>query len=134
LEGKVTSEGWPTTGEISSLSFSECGGTCAVKAFKLPFSVQIEATGSGNGTMTVTGSPRIRARCIGAYKCTYESLAFSITGGTPAAISPSASLSKLVAAESDAKCGSEMKWQGTYKFSKPETAGEAKMWIVRDGI
>jgi hypothetical protein len=134
LEGKTTAVAWPTSGEVTSISFGECGGTCAANAIKPPFSVSLEASGSGNGK--VTWSPRLRVRCIGAYKCTYEStnLTTTVTGGTPAKMPVSLSLGKLVVGESDAKCGAELKWDGAYQFTKPETSGEAKMWVVREGI
>jgi hypothetical protein len=137
LEGKTTAAKWPMTGEISALSFGECGDTCSAKALKLPFSVQLEASGSGNGTITFLGTaPHLRVRCIGAYKCTYESGSQSmpVTGGTPAKLSVNASINKLTTTESDTKCGAEVKWEGTYRFTKPEASGTAKMWVVREGI
>lgn len=140
IEGETTASGeGPVIGTIKSITFGECGPTCSAKASKLSYASQIDAIGSGNGTMTMlagTGSPRLRVRCIGAYKCTYESksVSTSVTGGNPAKLSVSATLATKVTGESDEKCGSQLKWEGTYKFTKPEAGGEAKMWVVREGI
>lgn len=141
LEGKTTaSAGFPLAGEITTLTFAECGGTCAVKALKLNYKAEIEATGGGNGSIRMLtggggGTPRLEVRCIGAYKCTYEasSIPTSATGGAPAKLSVNTTLNK-VAGESDAKCGSQLKWEGSYKFTKPEAGGEAKMWLIREAI
>jgi hypothetical protein len=134
LEGKATAAGWPTKAEMSSAVFGECGGTCAVEAVKPPFTGEIEASGGGNGKLTL--SPRLRVKCIGAYKCTYEAsgLGNTITGGAPAKVQIGMVLNKLVSGESDAKCGAEMTWEGVYRFTKPEAGGEAKMWVEREGI
>lgn len=134
VEGKVSSAKWPAPGEISVVTFGECGGACAVKQVKAPFAASVEATGGGNGT--ISWAPRIRVRCIGAYKCTYETgnLTTSIVGGVPAKLPVSLAINKLVTAESDTKCGSEAKWEGAYVFTKPEASGEAKMWVVREGV
>jgi hypothetical protein len=141
LEGKTTaSAGLPLPGEITALTFAECGGTCAVKALKLNYKAEVEGAGSGSGSIRMLtgsggGTPRLQVRCIGAYKCTYESssISTSATGGAPAKLSVNATLNK-VAGESDAKCGSQLKWEGSYKFTKPEAGGEAKMWLIREAI
>jgi hypothetical protein len=141
LEGTTTaSAGLPLPGEISTLSFAECGGTCAVTALKLKYKAELEATSSGNGTMRALtggggGTPHLQVRCIGAYKCVYEAspISMGITGGAPAKLSVSAALNK-VAAESEAKCGSQLTWESSYKFTKPEASGEAKMWVIREAI
>lgn len=141
LEGKTTaSAGFPLAGEITALTFAECGGTCAVKALKLNYKAEVEATGGGSGSIRMLtggggGTPRLEVRCIGAYKCTYESssIPMSATGGAPAKLSVSATLNK-VTGESEAKCGSQLKWEGAYKFTKPETGGEAKMWLIREAF
>jgi hypothetical protein len=141
LEGKTTaSGGLPLPGEITTLTFAECGGTCAVKALKLNYKAEVTAVGGGNGSLKMVsgagaGAPRLQVRCIGAYKCTYEanSISTNMTGGAPAKLAVAATLNK-VAGESDAKCGSQLKWEGAYKFTKPEAAGEAKMWVIREAI
>jgi hypothetical protein len=141
LEGKTTAAGGlPLPAEITTLTFAECGGTCAIKALKLNYKAEVEATGGGNGSIRMLtgsggGTPRLEVRCIGAYKCTYEasSIQTSATGGAPAKLSVNATLNK-VAGESDAKCGSQLKWEGSYKFTKPEASGEAKMWLIREAI
>jgi hypothetical protein len=134
LEGEVTATGWPTEGKVTSIVFGECGGTCTAKVTNPGFTTSIEASGSGNGTMT--WSPRLQVRCIGAYKCTYDALSSisTITGGAPAKMPVALVASKLVTGESDAKCGTQLTWEGAYRFSKPEIGGEAKMWVVRKGI
>lgn len=141
VEGKVSDGTLSMSGELTSISFGECGPTCSVKALKMPYAAKAEATGSGNGKIAFSkggggAAPRIRVRCIGAYKCTYESATVtpSISGGTPAKLVVSVTLSTKVAAESDEKCGSQVKWEASYSFTKPEAGGEAKMWVVREGI
>jgi hypothetical protein len=135
LEGKTTAASWPTKAEVTSILFGECGGTCAAKAIKPPFTATVEANGAGNGQ--ITWLPRLQVRCIGAYKCTYEAstnVNSSITGGAPAKLPVALSANKLVTTESDTKCGATLTWEGAYRFTKPEAGGEAKMWVVREGI
>lgn len=138
FEASTLSPKWPLTGSVA-VSFRECGGTCSVNALKLDYQAEIEASGSGNGSLKVsdggTGAPRLRVRCIGAYRCTYEVSSFSstISGGAPAKLAVNVTFSTLVTVESDKTCGPQLKWEGTYKFTKPEVEGEPKMWVVRDG-
>ncbi len=132
---------WPLSSELTSLTFSECGGTCAVTALKLPYAANFNASGSGNGGFEMVqggggAPPRLQVNCIGAYKCTYEtSLTYgSVTGGAPAKMVVGGTMTTRVAAESDEKCGAQLPWEGKYEFTKPEAGGVAKMWIVREGI
>jgi hypothetical protein len=131
---------WPLPGEVNALTFSECGGTCSATALAIPYATQIEASGAGNGTIEMMAGgggapPRLRVKCIGAYKCTYEasSVSTSVTGGMPAKLAVNAVLGTLVAAESEEKCGPELRWEGKYEFTEPLAGGVAKMWIVREG-
>jgi hypothetical protein len=141
LEGSSGLAKWPMLGSISSLKFGRCGGTCAIKALKLGYTAEIEASGGGNGTLAMKAGgggepPRLRVRCIGAYKCTYEStsISTSVTGGAPAKLAVTVIVSKLVTGESDAKCGSQVTWEGTYVLTKPEGTGGSKMWVTRTGV
>jgi hypothetical protein len=102
--------------------------------------MQMDASGGGNGTIEIAASaggaaPRLQVKCIGAYKCTYEtgSVSTSVTGGSPAKLSVNAVLGTLLAAESEEKCGPELRWEGKYEFTEPLAGGVAKMWIVREG-
>jgi hypothetical protein len=125
---------------VNALTFPECGGTCSATALAIPYAAKIEASGAGNGTIEMTagggGAPRhLRVKCIGAYKCTYEagSVSTSITGGMPAKLSVNAVMGSLIAAESEEKCGPELRWEGKYELTEPLACGVAKMWIVREG-
>ncbi|MDX6609065.1 MAG: hypothetical protein QOF85_990 [Solirubrobacterales bacterium] len=147
LTGKTTSfDTWPLKGEISALTFTNCGPVCHVLALLLKYEAEIEATNSGNGSGTITmrsggsGPPRIKVDCGVNYICTYEvksnTLKTTVPGGVaaPAKLSVNALLDEKVVAGSEAKCGAELEWKGSYKFTKPEDGGTPKMWIIRYGV
>ena len=122
FSGKTTQDSIPLIGEVSTLSFSKCGGgVCAVQAQTPPFNASIEPTTGGNGTLTMgTGAtPKIEVNCGGAFKCIYKaaSVSFAVTGGNPAKLAVSQTLEKDAA--SGAECGSTMTWKATYKLTKP---------------
>jgi len=119
MSGKTTNEGEVLTGELTALSFKECGGgLCTVSAQHLPYKVEFKATSEGNGTMTWSsgggGSPAFTIKCLGAAKCIYgaSEVALTITGGTPAKLSNSGVALKREAGSEEA-CGEiGAKWEG----------------------
>lgn len=124
MTSKATEAGKPLIGEVSALSFSNCGaGVCAVEAQSLPYKSEFEKTTGGNGTMALvsggSGSPKIEVNCGKAFKCIYKatSVSFTLTGGNPASISVAKTMEKDAASE--AECGSTMTWTATYELTKP---------------
>jgi hypothetical protein len=92
---KTTSNGGKektVTAEITSLTFSSCTGSCAtVKAANLPYAASMEATGEGNGKMTVEkgsggGEPAVDLTCGGESPCRYgaPTETWKLEGGHPA--------------------------------------------------
>jgi hypothetical protein len=88
-----TVAGTPLLGEGTSLSFSSCTGCTAVEARNLPWNLEVEAAGGGNGTITLSGSglgnPGIKfSSCLSGATCVYGAATASgtMTGGSPATI------------------------------------------------
>jgi len=120
--------------EITDWKFT-CDAPCSVTVLEGPFSSDIYATaGPGTGMMTAYFHPTFQVDC-GVYKCTYKSssggIAMPITGGEPAKLGVSALLDQKTAG--DANC-EKITYVATYKFTKPETGGKAKMWVVAVGL
>ncbi len=134
MSGKTTKEGEVLIGELTALSFKECGGgLCTVSAQHLPYKTEFKATSEGNGTMTWSsgggGAPAFTIKCLGVAKCIYgaSEIAFTITGGTPAKLSNSGVALKREAGSEEA-CGEVgAKWEGIaavegkvlYKITSP---------------
>jgi hypothetical protein len=125
LTGKTTVAGKPLIGEVSAMSFGQCGaGVCAVQAQNLAYKAEIEKTTGGNGTLALvsggSGSPRIEVNCGKAFKCVYKaaSVSFTLTGS---ASTPKLAVSQTLEkdAASEAECGASMTWKATYKVTKP---------------
>ena len=134
MSGKTTKEGEVLTGELTALSFKECGGgLCTVSAQHLPYKAEFKATSEGNGTMTWSsgggGAPAFTIKCLGVAKCIYgaSEVAFTITGGTPAKLSNSGVALKREAGSEEACGETGAKWEGVaavegkvlYKITTP---------------
>jgi hypothetical protein len=88
-----TAAGTPLLGEGTSLSFSSCTGCTVVEARNLPWNLEVEAAGGGNGTITVSGSglgnPGVAfSSCLSGATCVYGAATASgtMTGGSPATV------------------------------------------------
>jgi hypothetical protein len=124
MSGKTTEEvkkegGGPLIGELTALSFEECGGgLCTVAPQGLPYRFEIKATSEGNGTMTWSngggGSPRFAIECLGMTKCIYgaSSMVLNITAGSAPKLSNSGVALKREAGSGEACGESGAKWEG----------------------
>lgn len=119
MSGKTTKEGEALVGELTALSFKECGGgLCTVSAQHLPYKTEFKATSEGNGTMTWSsggsGAPAFTIKCLGVAKCIYGAaeVALTITGGTPAKLSNSGVALKREAGSEEACGETGAKWEG----------------------
>jgi hypothetical protein len=126
VEGKTSNAGGagvPVTGEITSLKFSNCtmdvfgSPSCTVTSVGIPTSVEANATGGGNGTMT-TGEAGATVVCAGFINCTFTApgIELGVTGGNPAHVTANAE--KLTGGGS--LCPSEAKWDATYEVTAPK--------------
>ena len=134
ISGVTTKEGLVLIGEVTALSFKECGGgLCTVAAQHLPYKFEVKATAEGNGTMTWSnagsGAPAFSIKCLGIAKCIYGAteVALTVSGGAPAKLS-SGGLSLKREEGSAEACGvSGAKWEGVaaaegnlrYKITSP---------------
>jgi hypothetical protein len=89
-----TVAGTPLLGEAKSATFSSCTGCTVVEARNLPWNLEVEATGGGNGTVTLSGSglgnPGVKfSSCMSGATCVYgvATASGAIKGGNPATIS-----------------------------------------------
>jgi hypothetical protein len=127
--GKTTNtgaKGTAVTGTITSLGFTECktasGVACTVKTVNIPYKASITATGSGNGTLTVTsdgtGNPGATVECALVINCTFTtaSASLGVTGGNPAIAKANA----IVLTQSGITCPSEAKWDAEYEVLEPK--------------
>jgi len=119
ISGVTTKDGAVLIGEITALSFKECGGgLCTVTAQHLPYKFEVTPTTGGNGTMAWasggTGAPGFAIKCLGLAKCIYgaTTMSFAITGGSPAKLSNSG-VALTREEGSEEVCGiSGAKWEG----------------------
>src|SRR4051794_37824167 len=128
--GKTTSNGGgkgvPVTGKIESLEFTGCqtrsGVACTVKTLNIPYSASITATGSGNGTLTVTsggtGNPGATVVCATLINCTFStaSASLGVTGGNPAFAKANA----IALTPSGGICPLESHWDAEYEVTAPK--------------
>ncbi len=111
--------GQPLMGDLESLSFAGCSTCSSIDALKLPWEASIEATGSGNGTITAKNMAVLLKNCT-AFKVTCEAKAAAVTldivGGASA---------ELIAKEEPLEqpetsvCGEKASFTATYVISKP---------------
>ena len=134
-KGKTTSgAGVTVTGVLEALNFEECkttaGTSCTVgSALSLPYNGSIEATGGGNGKLTVTkgaggGNPGATVTCLGVIECTFRtsSALLKVTGGNPA-IAKAEAIN--LPERTGLRCPSlEAKWTAEYEVLKPNP-----LWI-----
>lgn len=87
ITGKTTKEaGEPLSVEISELSFGGCKRTeeeCTVTTTTLPTSPSFEASGEGNGTLSLEGG-EVNFHCGFFINCTYAAPTLQAKGGEPA--------------------------------------------------
>jgi len=135
MSGKTTKEeGEVLVGELSALSFKECGGgLCTVTSQHLPYRIEIKATSEGNGTMALksggTGAPAFAIKCLGMTKCIYgaSEVPLTLAGGTPAKLSSGAIALKREEGSEEACGETGAKWEGVaaaegqigYEITKP---------------
>ena len=117
-------EGWEYThsggalkGAKSFFAFNSCTEGWALNPDKHEgYATEIRAVGSGNGTMSILGSPTLIAESA-TLKCLYSPIAkaleFAITGGEPAKMTASINLEKK--AGSSLACASKAILTGTYE-------------------
>jgi len=126
--GKTTNtgeKGVAVTGTIESLTFTECktasGVACTVKTLNIPYSASITATGSGNGTLTVTsggtGNPGATVVCGTLINCSFStaSAVLGVTGGGPAIAKANA----IALTPSGGICPLESHWDAEYEVKEP---------------
>jgi len=123
--GQTTTAGTPLLGLIETLTFSSCklGKTaCTVTTENLPYAASISASGSGNGSMTVSsdgsGEPRAFVKCGSAIECIFGQTAATLTavGGNPAVLKAEAIELKIKKNEGFI-CPSVAKWTAEYAVS-----------------
>jgi hypothetical protein len=137
-KGKTTGTSGAVIGEITALTFGtggKCGG-CTVTAQNLPYKLEIERSGGGNGTMvwrtSGKGDPQVLIKCGGLLEeCTYGAaeLPFTITGAAVATyVLPKTTLSK----QSGTLCSSTATWEGVggTSESKYEFASPAPLFVT----
>ncbi len=143
-------EGIPLPAFMTQLAFTPCAAPCSATPVNVGYVVLIKAIGGGNGKVEIkrgsnlTAPPRIRVKCngtgMGLFTCAYEStnalnniISAKINGGQPAKLEVNATLGQRNA-ESDTKCGPQLEWKATYKFTQPTFGGAAKMWVIQPGV
>ncbi|HEX6455862.1 MAG TPA: hypothetical protein VF009_05020 [Solirubrobacterales bacterium] len=122
--GETTTAGTPLLGEVTSLSFGSCTGCTMVEARNLPWKGEIEATGGGNGTISLTAgsaNPGVKmTSCLSGATCAYGSptATAAVEGGFPATVAFSVELTR----EEGTKplCALTSKFTATYHLVKPE--------------
>jgi hypothetical protein len=126
--------GSPLLNEITALTFTECtanlgSGKCTVTSVNLPYKSELAATGSGNGTLTVTsggkGNPGALVECGELPTCTYGAAKFVLDaiGGAPGEV-----LAKEEPLSGGAfPCPPESKWTATYVVNNP-----TKGWLEKE--
>jgi len=129
-------EGGSISGEITELSLSNCSvfWCGAAEAVHLPYNVQITGSGSGDGTMKVTGSGKGNPafqfhNCSKSgfkAECTWgaESMSFALDGGSPATLSTSTSL-KLESGSPGVCTVGTWTWNASYETPGLEYSGNA---------
>jgi hypothetical protein len=129
--GEILSEvGKPLPAVITELTFSECKALgfigCTVTAVNLPYYTVIERTGEDVGKMTIGYKESKKkfgttAVCSTFVNCTYtsEEIILDAKGGAPAELT--ASEENLFNAEGSNCAPKEVKWDGVYKFTAPES-------------
>jgi hypothetical protein len=122
IAGKTTAEGGkPLPLEVSELGFGECsrsGSECTATTVSLPTSPSFEASGEGNGTLSLTGG-EVKFKCGFFINCTYATPTLQAEGGNPASLSAEeVTLTKI----SGSLCPSTAKLDVTYTVSEPAPA------------
>jgi len=117
--GKTTNAGGVgvnVTGNIESLSFTECNATVNVLANG---TLTVAHTSGSNGTLSSTGAEvtvvYLGFHCI--FRTNNTSLG-TVTGGTNATLDISATIPRT-GGSSGAFCGSNAAWTGSYKVTTP---------------
>lgn len=118
VSGETTAKsGSPLPGKITGLTFSTCTTCPTVTAESLPYTVSGNATGGGNGTMTVS-NPKVKlAGCFGFANCTASaaSVTLDLVGGSPGrvkAVNEPLTISGF-------GCGTSGTWNAEYEITAP---------------
>jgi hypothetical protein len=121
-------------GSLSTVEFEECGGGCSAKALKMPWKVQFDATGAGDGNLILRRA-FFKLFC-GGKTCVYSGhfLSFAIFGATPSANfnSPPQPLIKEEEG-SEPTCPGFALWEGVIAVGGELTfnvAAPAPMWVT----
>ncbi len=108
-------------GMITSVSFSKCGGSCTTaKALNLSYGTSFAATAEGNGTLSVSGPPRIEMNSCALFgfnvTCQYDAnnLVLDVGGGGTTLV---ASKEELTRSGASAFCVKSPTWSAEYSFS-----------------
>lgn len=127
FEGKVTNVGGGTptqnvSGEISKLTFSECG-TTTVTVLNEGGAFDLERIGGGKGTLRWSGLEMTwltHSLLFGTMHCIYVFQGAHVgtfTGGSPAQHSTNSA--PIPIGEEGGFCGATMEWTGVYTFTQP---------------
>lgn len=118
VSGETTAKsGSPLPGKITGLTFSTCTTCPTVTAESLPYSATANATGGGNGTMTVS-NPKVKlSGCFGFATCTATaaSVTLDLVGGSPGRVKAV----KEPLTISGFGCGSSGTWSAEYEITAP---------------
>jgi len=136
VKGKVTKNGSPAVGEITSLTFGTCHSnlnpttnSCTASTTAstgTPYAASVATGVVPNGTMTVTHSPitgtftcNLTNVFLGHPTCRYttNSASLPVTGGAPAIVHAEVSLAREE--PSSGSCSATATWEGTYEVTKP---------------
>ena len=127
VEGKVESHGTGVTvkGNVSSLTFSECGSDTVTVLKAGSLEVHEKQGGNGYGTLTSLGAEITIKNSATGVSCTYTTGAGTDIGTLTGSGSTNATLdieSATIPRTGDSiLCGSKGQWTGSYKVTTPST-------------
>ena len=122
---ETTVAGTPLIGEATTVTFGSCSGCTTVEARNLPWLGEVEATGGGNGTVTVSsggkGNPSVQlTNCLSGATCFYgvASATAEIEGGETATFTIVKTLNRE-AGSNKLLCALTNTFSGTYRLITP---------------
>lgn len=130
MEGKISNaggEGATVSAELSKQTFTECGNhTVEVKK---PGSLEIHSLENSNGTLTSTGAEitvLTHGIFLGTRHCIYTTSKTdlgTLTGSTTTGATATFDVGPVTTGQSatDANCGSNAEWGGSYKVTTPDS-------------
>lgn len=124
--GETTIAGTPLIGEAATVTFGSCTGGCTtVEARNLPWIGEVEATGGGNGTITVSssgkGNPGVKmTSCLSGATCFYGTVSATaeIEGGSTGVFTVVKTLNREEGS-SKLLCAATSTFSGTYNLVTP---------------